>query len=280
MYLIRSVCVFVLVLLPLHPLLSQSDSAQVYRLVLPDGISVRGTIVVQTSDSLTFKTLSGVTIRVAQSGVVRLEAIEGDTASGPFFMEDPNRTRLFFSPTARTLPKGKGYFSVYELFFPMIAYGPTDWMTLSGGFSLLPGASSQLLYFAPKVRAVHADRFDASLGILYIRVPEETKGLGIAYGVMTGGASRASFTFGLGWGYYGDDFSDSPLIVLGGELQVSESTKLLSENWIPPGGEGALLFFGIRFFGEHLAGDFGLMTTTEASGDWPFMPWVGIVYNF
>jgi len=84
----------------------------------------------------------------------------------------------------------------------------------------------------------------------------------------------------LGWGFVGSDFGDAPPIVLGGEVQVSESVKLLSENWIPAGADEAILSFGIRFFGEHLAGDFGLITSTEASGGFPFIPWLGFVYNF
>lgn len=62
---------------------------------------------------------------------------------------------------------------------------------------------------------------------------------------------------------------------------MSNSIKLLTENWIPHGeASGALISLGIRFFGKHLAADFGLMTSTKANGSWPFIPWLGFCYNF
>ena len=45
---------------------------------------------------------------------------------------------MFFAPTARTLEHGKGYVADYYLFFPIVAYGVTDRITVAGGMSILP----------------------------------------------------------------------------------------------------------------------------------------------
>jgi len=280
MYLFRSLCVTFFLSLPLVSGFSQSDSTRVYRLILTDGSDMKGHILTEDSLSISFRTIGGVAMTVPRGAIRTMQSIAGEVKGDRFFQTDPNLTRLFFAPTARTLPAGSGYFSIYEIFFPMMAVGATDWLTLAGGVSLFPGAPSQVLYIAPKARVVHTEHLDIALGVLYLKIPEVTKGAGISYAVLTTGSSRAAFTFGLGWGFIGNDFGDAPSIVLGGETQISESVKLLSENWIPAGADGAILSFGIRFFGEHLAGDFGLITSTQASGGFPFFPWVGFVYNF
>lgn len=102
---------------------------------------------------------------------------------GELWRTDPNHTRLLFAPTARALKAGQGYFSVYEIFFPFVAVGVTDFFTLSGGFSLFPGVESQLLYIAPKITPVHLEKFDLAAGVLYIKIPEEDEGAGILYSV-------------------------------------------------------------------------------------------------
>ncbi len=71
-------------------------------------------------------------------------------------------------------------------------------------------------------------------------------------------------------------------LILGGDVQLSNSVKLISENYIPIGTEdGSLLYsFGIRFFGDNLSADLGFFGVTEETEGWPFAPWVGFAYNF
>ncbi|MFQ5584937.1 MAG: hypothetical protein ACE5GL_10920, partial [Calditrichia bacterium] len=79
---------------------------------------------------------------------------------------------MLFAPTARPLKQGQGYFSVYQIFFPFVAVGVTDFFTLAGGVSLIPGARSQLLYVAPKITPLHLKKFDLAFGLLYLAVPD------------------------------------------------------------------------------------------------------------
>lgn len=103
----------------------------------------------------------------------------------------------------------------------------------------------------------------------------------MAYGVMTVGSTKASFTGGLAWGFIEGDFSNTPTLMLGAEFQTSNSTKFITENWFPAKSDVAIISFGIRFFGESIAGDFGLMRSTASTGGgFPFLPWIGFAYNF
>jgi hypothetical protein len=86
---------------------------------------------------------------------------------------------------------------------------------------------------------------------------------------------------GLGWGFAGGEIANKPILLLGGELRLSNSIKLISENWIPPGTDLVVYSFGFRFFGENLAADLGFFRPSHMDTDgFPFIPWIGFAYNF
>ena len=257
---------------------AQEDMLRVKQITLKDGSELVGRIIDENYTEISFITNSGVEMKIKRELIQEIKDIEMEEHGGKLRRVDPNQTRLLFSPTGRPLKQGKGYFSVYEIFFPMVSFGLTDFLAMSGGMSLFPGADEQLIYLAPKVNLLNQENFALSGGVLYMTITDESAG--IAYGVATFGKSSGAFTLGLGWGFVEGDFSSKPMIVLGGEVQLSGSTKLITENWLPPGDNGAIISFGIRFFGSNLAADFGLITSTEASDGFPFLPWLGFAYNF
>jgi len=258
--------------------LAQDDTLNVKQIKLNDGSELVGRIVSENAEEISFITNSGIEMNIKRELIKDIKDLEMEEHEGGLRRVDPNQTRLLFSPTARPLKQGKGYFSVYEIFFPMVSVGIADFLALSGGMSLFPGADEQLFYIAPKVNFLNQENFALSGGVLYMSVTDESAG--IAYGVATFGKSSGAFTLGLGWGFVEGDFSSKPMIVLGGELQLSGSVKLITENWLLPGDNPAIISFGIRFFGASLAADFGLITSTDASDGFPFLPWLGFAYNF
>ena len=259
----------------------QSDSTQFTVVTLIDGSELFGTILEEDEEKIKFRTRVGVEMEISRNQIEEIETVSGVMIEGELRRPDPNRTRLLFAPTGRALPAGSGYFSVYELFFPMIAVGITDFLALSGGISLFPGAEQQIIYLAPKVTFYDGEVTSVSGGILYVTLPGEGNA-GIAYGVTTFGSPKISGTAGLGFGFVDGDFSSKPMLMLGLEIQISKVSKLISENWIFPGSDESITFIslGIRFFGSHLAADFGLITSPDASGSFPFFPWLGFAYNF
>ena len=276
--------IFIIIVLFSCIAVAQEDTLNVKQVTLKDGSQLIGRIIEEDAEKIRFKTNAGVQMEIRRDLIEEIEDIAVEEFKGEIRRTDPNRTRLLFAPTARTLPKGKGYFSVYEIFFPMAAVGITDFITLSGGISLFPGIERQILYFAPKVRFFEVEKSTLSGGLLYMVLPGSDGGtLGILYGVYTYGTSSSALTVGLGWGLEDGEFSKKPLIVLGGELQIARSTKLITENWLLPGEAGTVLSLGIRFFGSRLAADFGLITHTDILKDaegFPFLPWIGFAYNF
>jgi len=241
-----------------------SSAKKAHKVVLKDGSEVIGTIEAEDSTQVEFKTISGVSMRIPRGQIKELERLSGEIAAGEYKRFDSNNTRLFFAPTARPLKQGQGYFSAYQIFFPFVAIGATDFLSLAGGVSLIPGLKEQIFYLAPKVTPLHLKNADISAGVLYINATgTDFSGLGIVYGVGTYGSHDAALTAGLGWGFAEGEVSNKPVLMLGGELRVSNSVKLLTENWFPPGTDIFLYSFGIRFFGESLAADLGFIGSSK-----------------
>ncbi|MBX3006473.1 MAG: hypothetical protein KF816_00460 [Melioribacteraceae bacterium] len=257
---------------------AQADTAKVFRITLKDNTEIIAKIINQTTDSIFFATPLGIKLGVDKKNISDQDLLNGYFENDKYVRIDPNRTRLFFAPTGRMLKGGEGYISDYWLFFPFISMGITDFFTLSGGMTLFPGANNQLFYIAPRIGVVQSDKYSLSGGIIYASAEEVN--FGIVYGVTSIGSKTHSFTLGIGYGFSDGELAKKPVIVIGGEAQVSNSLKLISENWIPPGSNQMLISFGLRFFGDYLAADFGLITSSKASGGFPFLPWLGFCYNF
>lgn len=224
---------------------------------------------------------------------------------------DPNGTRLFLSPTARTMPQGQGRFSDYMVFFPSVAYGFTDRIDASVGVSILPFSQSQLLSLNVKAQVFESERTALAVGNLFATPIGEgfADGFGgTIYGLGTFGSARRSVTVGTYFSYAGVDtefldedcdgdvctvessgfeagFADGVLFMLGGETQLSNSVKLISENYVGVGdGEtGGIISGGVRFFGDNLAVDLAFFRPVGEGVEWdgfPFVPYVSFAYNF
>ncbi len=279
-------------LLPLRPAHAQeaAETDQVVRIELVDGSTLIGTVEREADEVILFRTTAGVKLRLPKDRIASREVLRGRVVDGRFQRVDPNRTRLFFAPTARPLGAGQGYFADYQIFLPFIAAGVGSRVSLAGGFSLVPGSPAQVVYAAPKVTLVHTPGTSVAVGgLVGTALGGEISGegyAGLAFGVGTFGSPRRAITVGGGFafaGAEGESVTSAPILLIGGEYQVSNSIKLLSENYVYVGESATVVFSGgLRFFNDTLAADLGLFTTPEAfgGGGFPFVPWVGFAYNF
>ncbi|MBL0105937.1 MAG: hypothetical protein IPP52_01210 [Ignavibacteria bacterium] len=270
------------------------ETGKYYKVLMTNGMEVTGmlmnvddlTIDIKTelkSVRINFETQSGTIIDIKRDQIENIEDQRYDFLIG----DDPNKTRLFLAPTGKSLKAGTGYFSVNELLFPMIAYGITDFFSVAGGMTIIPGATDQLFYLNGKARVLHLEEFDLSAGILYTNITSgDENGLTVLYANSTYGTRDAALTLTAGLSVSGTENSGQyPIFIIGGELKLSNSAKLLSENWILTSPESGKIFsLGVRFYGKKVAGDFGLMYFVDEDGEsisgWPFVPWVGLSYNF
>lgn len=203
--------------------------------------------------------------------------------------DDPNDSRLLFAPTGRPLKKGDGYFSDYEVLFPGLAVGITDHVSIAGGVSMIPGLGieEQVFYVSPRVGWELNDKAAVSAGFLYagVAAEDDIEDLAIGFVVGTFGSRKRSLSVGVGMGGNGvGDFDAHPIVMIGGQATLTRHVAFVSENWLAVG-EGFDLAeqpmgVGLRFFGDRLSADVGIVFTPSTVGSGGFLPWASFSYHF
>ncbi|HEX6589655.1 MAG TPA: hypothetical protein VF039_11565 [Longimicrobiales bacterium] len=265
-------------LAPPAPCSAQQEEETYSQVDLRDGGSVFGNVVRAGDRVLVIRGAD--TLSLPGSQVERIRDVRGRMIDGQFMRQDPNETRLFFGPTGRTLPRGESYLGVFELYLPFLAYGVTDRVTVAGGIPLFFGDDlPMILYVAPKVQLIRTDALSGSVGTLSFFTSEGNAGLVYGAATVETRDGRASLTGGGGGAYAEGEMADGAVLMLGGDVRVSRSLKLLTENYLIDDDYDsvALLSFGIRFIGERLSADVGLAIPSEAS---IALPLVNFVYSF
>jgi hypothetical protein len=259
-----------------------ADSVVVVELRLLDGSRLVGTIESESASEIVLRTPGGAVIRIPVDQVESRRVVTDRIRDGRMVTPDPNGSRLFVFSTGRPLGAGRAYFADYYVLFPFVAYGAGDLMTLGGGISLIPGVSEQLLYLAPKLTLYDRGTTAISAGALAGTVTSSDTWGGLLYGVGTFGPTDGAVTLGVGFAWGGGEVSDTPVLVLGGEVRVGRSIKLISENYVIPDIEDAvLLSAGLRFFSDRVAADLAFWSVPSAEMEgFPLLPFVGFAYNF
>jgi len=63
-------------------------------------------------------------------------------------------------------------------------------------------------------------------------------------------------------------------------LRFARRMSFVSENWIIPGVNDALISYGIRFLGEKVSADFAFFNILDEDAVFPGTPYLGLVWNF
>lgn len=244
-----------------------SDSAasadgRLHRVLLSNGTVYFGWIV-QEDDPVRIRLIDGEVVEIARERVARIEPTRGTLEAGEFWPTDPNASRLFFTPTGRNLPAGGGSFNAYYGLLPFAAVGITDRVTIAGGTPFFfGGGDGRLIYVAPKVQLIRNESFQLATGVLalhYTAGPD--RGTYLAYSVATFGSTpNSGVTAGIGLGRSDGRWSSHPALVLGADHRTSRRIKLMTENYLFPGGSSnsGLVSGGVRIMGERLAADLAL----------------------
>ncbi len=243
----------------LAPTAMAQETGARYRVVLVDGTTFTGTLVSATDAEIVIEDARGLRTTIPRAQIASL------TPSGAgFWRGDPNATRLLLFPTARSLRAGTGRFGTYTI-FPTVAYGLTNQVDVSAG-STIPVENFFVANLNAKVTAFQTEGFSVAVGAsALIPIGDESGDFGgTFYGVVTVGPPEQAFTIGGLGAYYNAENDDADFqigkggaLVLGFEKQVSNSVKVLTENYIgfSESDTGALLSAGVRFFGERLSAD-------------------------
>ncbi len=263
------------------------DTTRVQVLRLSDGTVIVGRVVGVRADSAVIRTQAG-QLTIARSSVRSVrERAASSMRGGEYWPEDPNATRLFFASTGRMLRRGEGYFCDIWVFLLCLTGGLTDRITMGGGMSIVPGINiaDNVFYLTPKIGLLNTENVNVAVGAFAGwsgAVTDDASSFGILYGVSTFGSEDRNLSAGIGYAYYNDDLANSPLILGGLKLRLSRGTAFISENYILPEAEGGLVSFGLRFFGERIAGDVALVRFigSGSGDDGVTVPFVGLAVKF
>ena len=257
---------------------------------LDDGSTVYGRVVSVVGDRVTLETPSGATVTLDRARVVSVGVARGAVRDGRVWRDDRVPDRLFATPTGRTLPGGTGHAGFQELLFPYVAYGIVDRLQVTAGTTLLPEIVGQLWYVAPKVGIVDTPAAQFSAGVIaFFAFDDELDadgGFGAAHASLTLGPPGRAVTLAAGIPFLrrgGTDdleFADEPLILVGGEMRLSPSVMLVTDNAFVAGEAGALLAGGIRLIGERLSADLGASMLVDEGDPTCCVPVVNVQWAF
>ena len=234
-----------------------------YELRLRDGSRIYGAIERQNEEQIEFRTITGSLITARHADVLQLKEVRGRVVEGEFLPDDPNQTRLFFAPTGRSLPKGAVSFGTYEFIMPFVQVGVTDRFSIGGGTPLLFGfdESERPFWITPKFQVVNSGKVTAAVGSLHLLASGHMAGIG--YGVVTVTEPAGSLSVGAGLAFE-DGGGKSAVVMVGADRRVRRNLKLLTENYVFKG--GGLLSGGVRFIGDRLSADVGLVAPLGVEG--------------
>lgn len=279
---------FFVILVSLFPIYSVAQDAEqiIVRIETRDGSVIQGELISESDSELVVRTTSSGDVTVQKSTIVRRIVLSSRAfRNGEYWYENPQSTRYFFVPNAMGLPKGRGYYQNIWLFFNNVNYGVTD--NFSMGVGIVPmflfGVSETPIWILPKLSIpVVSDDFHIAAGAMIGGVVGEGS-FGIFYGMTTYGNRDNNISLGLGYGYAGDEISNTPVVTVAGMYRFSKRWYFVTDNYFFPGAsDGGLLNFGMRWAAERVAVDFSLtrILTTDEDLDYIGFPLVGVSIPF
>ena len=253
------------------------SSDTLYTVNLIDGSRINGYITYRNHESITLMTPAGVEMRILNSSIQSTQIARGRQENGHLRRYDPNSGRLIYMPTGRPGEAGQFIFADHMLFLPSLTYNITNNVSLLGGMSIIPavGFGDQLYFATPRVGYSFSDNVAGSAGAMFVHVAGEN--VGVMFASSTLGPPDKSLTVGYGVPFsLGGDISTTGVLTVGGELQLSNSIALVTENWFIIGDEGHLFSLAFRIFGDNISVDVGGLFHEEIGG-FP-IPWVSFSY--
>jgi hypothetical protein len=193
-------------------------------------------------------------------------------------------SRLFFAPTARSLPRGTGSLGVTEIVFPSGEVGLTNRLSLRAfGVPPLEGLSDGGIVLAPKVQLLASSRVQGAVGAAQTFGSGWTGG--IVYGVVTLGSADTAVTVGCGYGYgqVADSEGSPAAFFFGAEKAVGRSWRLVAEGYVGGAALGLpdqTLVGGTRFSRGRWSADLGGVVPVYQSGVGMPFPFFTIAWAF
>ncbi len=218
-------------------------------LILVDGSTITGIVVLDDGEKLTIRKVDGTTSQIHKSFIANRK-LQGKVkvVRGQVWGRNPMRTRHLLAPSALPLRKGESYLSLKQLTILEGGVGLTDNIAIDIG-SFLPGVfmgkDTLNIFGGLKASYKVKDKLFVAGGVFFLALPFEM-GLvapmaGITYGEETGDW-QVTVSGGKAFGINVHDphAFGTALINISAQFRVSNSGALVFENWFIPGTEDSV----------------------------------------
>ena len=243
-----------------------------------------GVIQEQNADKIVLKTNNLGIITLLRSNIRRMEALRPEQLrNGEIWYDSPHATRYLFGPNGYSLKRGEGYYQNVWIWFNQISFGVTDRFTLGVGMVPLFFFSAPTpVWITPKYSIpIKEGKVNLGVGALVATVlgtEGDGSSFGVAYGQLTLGSRDKNVNFGLGYGYAGNSWANSPTLSFSTMQRVNKKLAFISENYLFDTGDDniGLISAGFRFLGRRIAIDGALIVPVEPDIELIVIPWLGI----
>ncbi len=225
------------------------------RIYTESGASFQGTLLSVSDERIEIADQNGQVVIILRSVIERVWEID-PTLDKRSYYQDAAANRLIVMPTGFPMETGEFHIADQEIAAVTMSYGVNRNFSLWGGISI-PGAivSARFIMGLGKQAALSLGSF---AGLSWI----EFAGLFIPYLVFSAGTPENNFTAGAGglFTFTDNGFTiNAAILCLGGKFVLSDSTALITENWIVWGKMPSYTDSPDSFF-------------SEGQGDWDYMP--------
>jgi len=267
------------------------DSNTVIVIARTKGADVSGRVVATDDTSLTLLTMKSKRVVLPSRTVESWRVRRGTLTARGFRDTDLHTSRLFFGPTARTLERHTGYAAAYDVVIWAGAYGVSDRVMVSGGFSMMEGWDSAAnkvtgakgpAWLDARVGIFRSSKAAVALGALLGTVTGPGGGsLGNAYAVATLGSNDHAVTLLGGYPFSRENLANEPTFMIGGETRISSRLKLMTEVWRVPSTTATHAVWGVRWFNDRLVVHVGALDRLDSHlRAFPVAPWLDVGFRW
>lgn len=223
-----------------------------------------------------------------------IQELNAEEETSTYEFTDPNYTRLFLTPTAETVKKGRAYVGITEVVLFQYAYGINDSTQIGVTFPVYPVAGAFVLKNELFNRENKIFSFQFGIGTPFF-FTDEFAGVGLMGGlIFSNGTRDRRFTISsnfIGTISNGEDNFFGLLIGMGYETRASERIKWIFEfTALPFSLDGKFesnsprgITVGPRFFGKNFATDLGFFFPVQTFSDelvYLIFPVFNFAYHF
>ncbi len=279
--------VFFFSLVVVNEALAQVDPDTVrYQIITNNGNKYSGEILSSDSSHLKIRTSELGEITILKKNVKTIHAATRENQHREYQTRDhPQNTRYFFSPNGYGLKKNQGYYQNVWVMVSNFAYGLSDNFSVGGGLVpmfLFAGAPTPVWVTAKMSFPVEKNKINVGAGALIGTVltsEEGNHGFGMLFGIATLGSKQKNISLGIGYGYAGGHWANSPLINLNAMIRIGKKGYFITENYFVMIDQDvmAIVSAGGRQLINRVGIDYGLIVPLSSGMDsFIGMPWLGI----